>query len=182
MNRNQTFTPEQQALLELFEKLTSLKTHFDEQFLLELKRSLPFTELLFDRWDKAKTLGFGEGTSVYDSAHIFGNVQVGKHTWIGPMTILDGSGELSIGDHCSISASVHIYTHDTVQWAISGGLAPYEYAPTTIGNNCYIGPHSVIAKGITLGDGCIVGANSFVNQSFPKGSKIAGNPARLITT
>lgn len=180
MNRKETFTAEQKELLVLFEQIHLLQNHLDAHFIQELKRSLPFNELLFDRWEKAKILGFGEGTSVYDSAHIFGNVQVGKHTWIGPMTIIDGSGDLTIGDYCSISAAVHIYTHDTVQWALSGGLAPYEYAPTNIGNNCYIGPQTIITKGVNLGEGCIVGANSFVNQSFPNGSKIAGNPAKLI--
>lgn len=146
----------------------------------KFKRTLPFNELVGDRWEKAKYLGFGEGTSVYDSACIFGDVYVGKNTWIGPFTILDGSGGLKIGDHCSISASVHIYSHDTVEWATSGGKTPYQYAPVEIGNNCYIGPHTVIAKGVTIGDGCIVGANSFVNRSFSPGSKIAGNPAKEI--
>lgn len=37
-------------------------------------RSLPFADALFDRWERAATLGFGAGTSVYDSAAIFGNV------------------------------------------------------------------------------------------------------------
>jgi acetyltransferase-like isoleucine patch superfamily enzyme len=141
---------------------------------------LPISELITNRWEKAIFLGFGEKSSIYDSSYVFGHVKVGKNTWIGPLTVLDGTGGLTIGDNCSISAGVQIYTHDTVKWAISGGDAPYEYAPTQIGNNCYIGPNTIISKGVKLGNSCIVGANSFVNRSFDDNSKIAGTPAKLI--
>ena len=104
-------------------------------------RVLPINELFTNRWEKARYLGFGDGTSVYDSCLIFGDVKIGAKTWVGPFTVLDGSGGLTIGSNCSISASVQIYTHDTVQWAVSGGEAPYEYQPTRIGDNCYIGPN-----------------------------------------
>lgn len=146
----------------------------------KFNRTLPFTETIVDRKEKAKYLGFGEGTSIYDNSIVIGNVKVGKNTWIGPYTILDGSGNLTIGNNCSISAAVQIYTHDTVKWAISGGSELYEYLPVKIGNNCYIGPNVIISKGVTLGDCCIVGANSFVNQSFNNNSKIAGNPAKIV--
>ena len=95
-------------------------------------------------------------------------------------TVLDGSGKLIIGSNCSISAGVQIYSHDSVKWAISAGKSGYEYSGTTIEDNCYVGPNTIITKGVTIGKGTIIGANSFVNKSFSKGSKIAGNPAKTI--
>lgn len=147
---------------------------------LKYKRVLPLNELLTDRWEKAKYLGFGEGTSVYDSSLIIGDVKVGKNTWIGPFTVIDGSGQLEIGDNCSISAGVQIYSHDTVEWAISGGKAPYVYEKTVIGDNCYIGPNVIIVKGITIGENVVIGANSFVNRSLEANKKYAGNPVKEI--
>ena len=90
------------------------------------QRSLPAGEYLVDRWERARELGFGEGASIYDSAIVIGSVSVGASTWIGPWVMLDGSGGLSIGSNCSISAGTQIYTHDSVGWATSGGEKPIE--------------------------------------------------------
>lgn len=144
------------------------------------KRSLPFGDYIVDRWEKARELGFGEGTSCYDSVLVLGQVNVGSHTWIGPFVVLDGSGGLRIGSHCSISAGVQIYSHDSVQWAASGGQAPYVHSATSIGDNCYIGPHAVIAKGVTVGAGCVIGAHSLVVEDVPAGHTAVGAPARVI--
>jgi acetyltransferase-like isoleucine patch superfamily enzyme len=143
------------------------------------KRTLPFGDYVVDRWEKARLLGFGEGTSIYDSALVIGDVKVGRNTWIGPSTVLDGSGGLAIGDTCSISAGVQIYTHDTVAWALSGGKAEPARAPTRIGSRVYLGPNTIVAKGVTIGDGCVIGANSLVLRSVPPGSKAFGTPARV---
>ena len=180
MDRKKILDESDPELRELFLLLQKLKNKLDAGVLEELERSVPFADVLFDRWERASLLGFGKGTSVYDSSHIFGDVKDGNNTWIGPFTILDGTGGLTIGNNCSISASVQIYTHDSVAWAISGGKEKYEYATTSIGNNCYIGPACVIAMGVHLEDGIVVGANSFVKNSFPAGSKIGGTPARLL--
>lgn len=146
----------------------------------EHKRILPFGDYMSDRWEKARALGFGEGASIYDSAHVFGDVKVGASSWIGPFVILDGSGGLDIGSNCSISAGVQIYSHDTVHWAVSGGKAPYDYAATRVGDNCYIGPNTVIARGVTIGAGCIIGAGSLVLSDIASGQKAYGSPCRAV--
>ncbi|MBD9484622.1 acyltransferase [Pseudomonas sp. PDM14] len=145
-------------------------------------RTLPLGDYVVDRWEKARELGFGDGASIYDSSVVFGHVTVGEHTWIGPFTILDGSGGgLEIGSHCSISAGVQIYTHDTVERSLSGGKAPVATAPTRIGSNCYIGPNTVIAKGIIIGDAVVIGANSLVLQDIPSNCKAWGAPCRVVS-
>jgi acetyltransferase-like isoleucine patch superfamily enzyme len=142
-------------------------------------RVLPFSEYLTDRWEKAEICGFGKGTSVYDSVLVLGDVKVGCNSWIGPNALLDGSGGLVIGSNCSICANVQIYSHDTVKWAVSGGVDEYEYANTHIGNNCYIGPNAVIQKGVTVGDRAVIGANSFVNKNIPNDSRAWGSPVKI---
>lgn len=166
---------------ELTRLLVDLRRESDERLRAKWSRSLAFADALFDRWERGKRLGFGESASIYDSAMVYGDVQVGDGTWIGPFVILDGSGGgLSIGDYCSISAGVHIYTHDTVRWALSGGREAALRSPVRIGSRCYIGSTSVIAAGVELGDECVVAAGSFVNASFQGRSIVAGSPAQEI--
>ncbi len=143
-------------------------------------RDLPFAEAVVDRWERARSLGFGAGASVYDSAVVLGDVRVGRETWIGPGCVLDGSGGLRIGRHCSISAGVQLYTHDTVEWALTGGKARTPHAPVRVSDCCYLGPYTVVAKGVTIGRQSIVGAHSFVNRDVPPRTFVAGCPARVL--
>jgi acetyltransferase-like isoleucine patch superfamily enzyme len=163
----------------LFAQLRQLLGSLHDHWQAKWKRSLPWPEYFSDRWERAARLGFGAGTSIYDSSLVFGDVSVDENTWIGPFTILDGSGGLSIGSNCSISAGVQIYSHDTVQWALSGGVAPTERAPTRIGSRCYIGANTIVAKGVTIGDGTVIGANSLVLTDIPAGVRAYGTPCKV---
>lgn len=174
MNRRDLLNPTQ---LTFFDQLKALYERIDDAFIADLDRSVSFGDVFVDRWERASKLGFGERTNIYDSSLVIGDVKVGTDCWIGPHSILDGSGNLSLGDFCTISASVHIYTHDNLKNTLSSGKMPIERKAVIISNNCYLGPHVVISKGVELGDFCVVGANSFVNKSFEAGSIIAGNPA-----
>ena len=73
-----------------------------------------------------------------------------------------------------------MYTHDSVDWALRGGQAPFDQAPSSIGDNCYIGPHTVIAKGVTIGDGCVIGAHSLVLEDIPAHNKAYGSPCKVV--
>ena len=166
---------------QFYSDLTSLYKKRRNEVKRKWNRVLPFNELISDRWEKANFLNGKKGSSVYDNSYVFGKVSIGKNTWIGPYTILDGSGgKLSIGNFCSISSGVQIYTHNTVKWALSGGKAEYEKKSVRIGDNCYIGPYSVISMGSSIGKGSVIGTLSFVNSKIPSYSIAFGSPAKIV--
>ncbi len=143
-------------------------------------RVLPVGDEISDRWEKARYLGFGEGTNIYDSSIVIGDVKVGEGTWIGPLTILDGSGGLEIGSHCSIGSGAQIYSHDSSNWALSGEKDMGKWKKTTIGDCCYIGPNSIVLMGVNIGHHCSVRIGSIVTKDIPPYSVVAGSPASVI--
>lgn len=164
---------------ELRNALRELVAEAAREMRRKFNRHVSVGDLLTDRWETARDCKFGEGTSCYDNVLVLGDVSVGKHCWIGPNVVLDGQGGLTIGDYCDISAGVHIYTHHTVARCLSGGVAPVEKAPVRIGSRVYIGPQTVIEKGVTIGDGVVIGAMSLVSCDIPSGARAWGIPATL---
>lgn len=144
-------------------------------------RVLPSNELLFDRFQKASFLGGGEGSSVYDSAVIMGDVVLGKNVWIGPFCVIEAiNATIEIGDFCNISSAVHIYSHDSINSVLTSGRAAFRKGMVKIGNNTYIGSQSVIASGVTIGAYCVIGANTFVNKDVEDYSIVVGSPGKKI--
>jgi acetyltransferase-like isoleucine patch superfamily enzyme len=154
----------------LFKLITQKKKEYD--------RFLSIPDYIIDRWERAKLMGFGEGSSVYDSCLVLGDVSVGKNTWIGPYTILDGSGSLTIGDNCQIGPGVKIYSHDTIKKLLDKN-AKTEKSPVIIGNNVAIGTNTVVSMGINIGEYVIIAPNSWVTKDIPSCSKVFGNPAKV---
>lgn len=166
---------------QLKELLVQLHLQHDVELRQQFRRSLSFADGLFDRWERAKRLGFVNGSSIYDSALVYGDVTVGEGTWIGPYTVLDGDGGgLFIGAFCSIAAGVHIYTHDTILWSLSGGKVKKQTGRVEIGDCCYVGSQAIIAAGVTIGKQSVVAANSFVNRDVPERTIVGGSPATRI--
>jgi carbonic anhydrase/acetyltransferase-like protein (isoleucine patch superfamily) len=56
----------------------------------------------------------------------------------------------------------------------------YSYKRTIIGNDVFLGVHSVIMPGVVIEDKVIVAAGSIVTKSIPSGSIVGGNPAKII--
>ena len=58
---------------------------------------------------------------------------------------------------------------------------PYDpYTRTIIGNDVWIGTHSLIKAGVSIGDGAVIGMGSVVTHDVGPYEIWAGNPARMI--
>lgn len=167
----------------LLADLRAVQRHLRAQTIERHGRINPFAEDLTD-WSErgAAWTGAGRGVVIYDSATVVGDVTIGESTWIGPFCSLDGTGGLTIGAWCSISAGAQLLTHDTIARSLTAGAAGPERSPVRIGDRCFVGTHAVITRGVTIGDGCVVAAGAVVVEDVPGGAIVAGVPARRIGT
>lgn len=116
-----------------------------------------------------------------DHAWIVGTPEIGEGTWIGPFTVIDGSGGLRIGDGCDIASGAQIYTHSTVRRCVSAGeYATIDRARVTIGNHVFIGPGAIVMMGVTIGDRAVITGGAVVVKDVPPSTVVAGVPARVI--
>jgi acetyltransferase-like isoleucine patch superfamily enzyme len=107
------------------------------------------------------------------------------HVYIGPFCFIEASGGVTIGEGVQITHHVSIVTHSShraqrllgrAYVEASGPKPGWIAGPVEIGAYCFIGPHSLLEAGTTLGRGCIVRAGSIVRGGFAEFSVIAGNP------
>lgn len=112
------------------------------------------------------------------------NVVIGDWVYIGPGGKFFGRGGLTIADHVIIGPEVTIMT--SMHNYKNARFVPYDEVellnPVYIGRASWIGLGAILMPGVSLGNGCIVGAGSIVTKSFPDGSIIGGNPAKVIST
>jgi len=109
-----------------------------------------------------------------------GLLSIGTRTVVGPYTRIHAAAQVRIGARCLISWNCSIF--DGIghrMWLKDQDEAAIE-APIIIGDDVWIGPYSIIMKGVTIGDNCIVGAGSVVRRSMPPDSLAYGNPARVV--
>ena len=167
--------------MEFDEELKAAIKRLREEKKKRYNRRVSVGDLLTEREDHARFYGWGEGTTCYDNVLVLGDVKVGKHCWIGPNVILDGSGGgLEIGDYCGIAAGVQIYTHNSVNYFVSGGKMPHEKAPTKIGSCVAIASNAIITRGVTIGDNVFIAPQSLVNRDIPSGTKVISTRTRLM--
>jgi acetyltransferase-like isoleucine patch superfamily enzyme len=118
---------------------------------------------------------------------------------------VDKNAELTIGDNLGISQSALI-CHTSIKIGnhvnIGGGVCIYDTdfhsldpqvrvnpisdnankvkMPVIIEDHVFIGAHSLILKGVTIGENSIIGAGSVLTKSVPANQIWAGNPAKFI--
>ena len=115
-------------------------------------------------------------------AWMLGEPDIGPGCWIGAFCLLDGSGGLTIGERCDISAGTQIYTHTTVRRCLSDHAKPIERASTRIGSHSHIGANAVVHMGSDIGSFCVIAAGAVVPAytNAPDYSLLVGVPARVV--
>jgi acetyltransferase-like isoleucine patch superfamily enzyme len=100
-------------------------------------------------------------------------MDIGEGTAISLDAKLDRTNPagIHIGKYSAVTFGAAILTHDWVNRV---------NRDVRIGDNCFIGAHSIILPGVTIGDSCIIAAASVVVRDVPSGSLVAGNPARIV--
>ena len=164
---------------ELLDELRTLRDELDAHTVARYQRVNPFGENITD-WREKAARYLSEDTVVFDSATLIGDIKMGPHCWVGLDCLIDGSGGLTVGHHCVFSSGVHVYTHDTIKWALSGGEADYFHAPVTIGDCVFLSAQCVVTAGVTIGDHVLVCANATVVKDVAPYPIVAGTPARPI--
>lgn len=118
-------------------------------------------------------------------------LEIGDHVYVGPYNLLDASGGLTIGEGVQVTTHCVLLTHSSHHalrragrryWGMGGTTETpgFVRASTRIGDYSFIGPHSVIAPGATVGRGVIVRAFSYVAGAIPDFAIVAGQPARVV--
>ena len=91
-----------------------------------------------------------------------------------------------IGNNVKIGGGSYIYDSDfhsldaKLRLSHQSDFSNTHKSPILIGNNVFVGAHSIILKGVTIGDNSIVGAGSVVTKNIPTNEIWAGNPAKFI--
>jgi len=111
-----------------------------------------------------------------------GYIELGHRCSVNQFCVLNGFGGIKIGNDVRIAAHTVIlsstHNHDNSRQTIhSQGMSALE---TVIGDDVWIGTHSVILGGVRIGSHVIIATGAIVNQDVPDYAVVAGVPAKVI--
>ena len=104
------------------------------------------------------------GNNVLLRTHRLGKIVLGNDVTLGDHVLVAGNEYVEIGDGTSVEAYAvlrdmnHTFHGTDVHWR----LTPHQTSPIRIGKNCFIGAHSYIMPGVTMGDGAVIVPRSII--------------------
>jgi len=121
---------------------------------------------------------YSYNSKFYDS----NNIVIGDHCYIGPETYWAAVGGIIIGNN--VAFGPHTVIHTSNHRYEEATSLPFDgcsfLKSVVIEDNCWIGSHSKIVPGVTIGEGSVVAMGSVVTKDVPKYSIVGGNPAKVI--
>jgi acetyltransferase-like isoleucine patch superfamily enzyme len=120
--------------------------------------------------------------SIGDWSHVCGAVLLcERELRIGSYVAIGWNAAIADTDFHPIAPALRIA--DAIACSpIGAGRArpPVRRDPVVIEDDVWIGPCAVILKGVRIGAGSVIEPGAMVTRSVPPGSRVAGNPARVV--
>jgi acetyltransferase-like isoleucine patch superfamily enzyme len=148
---------------------------------------LPLSVRLFGRicFRAGGEVEFGNGVCLVGNvvpieivSHRGSHISIGDHTFINYGTSVTAYQRVKIGRHCLLGH--HLRIVDRNEHGIKQRDVPPPAAPVVIGDNVWIGSHSIILPGVCIGHNSAIGAGSVVTRDIPANCLAVGNPARVL--
>lgn len=137
------------------------------------------------KWENNGVVIVGGPVTIRTGANIgvdtCGVLALGGNVDIGHLTTIFAHKNITIGSRVSISWNAQLIDTDFhFMENLSTHSIMHKTAPITIGDECWIGNHSSVGKGVSLADGTTVASYSVVTKtcSTPN-SLLAGMPATI---
>lgn len=104
-------------------------------------------------------------------------IHIGNGSIIGDDNMLDGRGEIEIGENVNLSSQVRIWTgqHD-----VNGPDFEYQSGKVKIGDRVWISGNTTILPGVTIGEGSVVASGAVVTKDIEPYTIYGGIPAKKI--
>ena len=145
--------------------------------------ALPSLRARFFRWggcDIALQVAVLGRLRLLGEGDIAARLHIGQGSLIAPGVTFGLDGAITIGRCASISPEVTLYTATHALGFGSQRMSPaVTPKPIVIEDGVWVGMHSLILPGVTLGQGCVVSAGAVVTQDVPPNTLVAGNPAAV---
>jgi acetyltransferase-like isoleucine patch superfamily enzyme len=108
-----------------------------------------------------------------------GRLEIGDYVLISPGSRISASDEILIGDSVMMANGVYITDSD---WhgIYDRTDRDSEVKPVHIGDNVWLGDHSMVLKGVTIGENSVVAAGAVVTRDVPANVVVAGSPATVV--
>lgn len=155
------------------------------QFLYSFFKNLSFPFANYIRYGILK-LFLKETHSTYLAENITfwfpWQITIGRNTSINTGCVIDGTGNVIIGNDVRIAAYVIINSvdHKFTDTDTPIRMQAYIGAPVIIEDDVWIGANVIINKGVTIGKGSVIGAGSVVTKDIPPYSVAVGVPCKVI--
>ena len=119
-------------------------------------------------------------SGVYFS-HSYG-IEIGENFSINTGAHLDGRGGIRIGNNVMIGQYAVIVSseHQINRTDKPMMTSDHKLNPVIIGDDVWIGTHSVITSGVGIGTGVVIGAGAVVVSDIPDYAIVGGVPAEII--